>query len=184
MWQSIKTIVHFSKKTGLALIIILACAVSHSSLAEYRLGIGDKIKIDVYDEIDLGVTTTLSQSGNISYPFLGDLKIAGLTPKEVEQLIITGLKGAYLVDPQVSVTILEYRSFYINGEIKQSGSYPYQPGLTVRKAISLAGGFTDKASRAKITVIREQDSQNISTSVALDDLVNPGDTVIVGQGFF
>jgi protein involved in polysaccharide export with SLBB domain len=184
MWQLIRATIRSAKQAGVALITIAACITSHSALAEYRLGVGDKIKIDVYDEVDLGVSITLSQSGVISYPFLGDLKVMGLTPKEVEQLIISGLKGSYLVDPQVSVTIVEYRFFYINGEIRHSGGYPYQPGLTIRKAISLAGGFTEKASQTKITVIRERDSSSVSTSIALDDLVNPGDTVIVGQGFF
>jgi len=187
MQQLAKKISHLIKRSGFALAIILACSTSAysqpatlaSSPADYKLGTGDKIQIDVYDEVDLGMTTTISQSGNIAYPFLGDLKILGLTPKEVEQLITTGLKGTYLADPQVSVTIVEYRPFYITGEVKQSGAYAYQPGLTVRRAISLAGGFTDRASKTKVTIIREEGSKSTSTSAALDDLVNPGDTVSV-----
>jgi polysaccharide export outer membrane protein len=159
-------------------------AVANPVANEYRLGVGDKIQIEVYGEADLGVTTILSGSGVISYPFLGDLKITGFTPKEVGQLIATGLKGAYLVDPKVSVTILQYRPFYIYGEVKQSGGYPYQPGLTLRKAVSLAGGFTDRASTTKMSVIRETDAQRKPIPIALDDFVYPGDTVTIEQGFF
>jgi polysaccharide export outer membrane protein len=151
---------------------------------DYRLGIGDKIEIVVYDEPDLGVITTLSQSGVISYPFLGDLKITGLTSKEVEQLISSGLRGSYLVDPKVSLAILQYRPFYIQGEVKLSGGYPYQPGLTLRKAISLAGGFTERASQTKISVVREKGGKRNKLAITLDDFINPGDIITVEQSFF
>jgi polysaccharide export outer membrane protein len=152
--------------------------------SEYHLGVGDKIQVDVYGEEDLRLATTISPSGSIAYPFLGDLHVIGLTLKDVEQLITTGLKGGYLANPQVSVTIIEYRPFYIDGEVRQSGSYPYQPGLTLRKALSLAGGFTEKAAQTRMTVIRDSDPQKKSTPITLDDFVNPGDAINVGQHFF
>jgi len=165
-------------------IALCATADQAPTAIAYQLGVGDKIQIDVYDEPDLNVTTTLPESGTISYPFLGDLKITGLTPKQVEQLIGSGLKGSYLIDPKVSVTVLQYRPFYIHGEVKQSGGYPYQPGLSLRKAVSLAGGFTERASQTKITVIREKDNKQKSLLIKLDDLVYPGDTITVEQSFF
>lgn len=175
----------------LVLMVVLASIAGNAqsefspeSAAEYRLGAGDRVQIDVYDEVDLGMITTISQSGDIAYPFLGDLHVIELTPKEVERLITAGLKGAYLADPQVSVTIIEYRPFYIGGAVKNSGAYPYQPGLTLRKALSLAGGFTEKASQTKITVVRDSDHQKKSAAIALDDFVKPGDTINVGQSFF
>jgi polysaccharide biosynthesis/export protein VpsN len=193
MRQLAQTTNNLIKTCRLALTIMALCMLGHTyaepvnpelSPAGYKLGIGDKIQIDVYDETDLGMTTTISQTGKISYPFLGDLAVTGLTVKQVEELIISGLKGGYLADPQVSVTILEYRPVFVSGEVKQSGGYPYQPGLTVRKAVSLAGGFTGKASQKKITIIRDADPQRLSTPIALDDFVSPGDTIIIGQGLF
>jgi len=151
---------------------------------DYRLGVGDKVEITVYDEPDLGVVTTVPQTGIISYPFLGDLKVIGLTLKEVEQMISSGLKGAYLVDPKVSLTVREYRPFYIQGEVKISGQYAYQPELTLRKAISLAGGFTERASQTKISVIREKDGKRNKFTITLDDFIYPGDIITVEQSFF
>jgi len=190
LMQRLIGIIRQSAKISLPCLVIVVLisfsnfAHSQPSNMDYRLGVGDKIQIDVYDEADLGVVTTLSQTGIIAYPFLGDLKIVGLTVKEAQQLITDGLKGTYLVDPTVSVTVLQYRPFYIHGEVKQSGGYPYQPGLTLRKAVTLAGGFTERASVNKMSVIREADAKHKPTPITLDDLVNPGDTITIEMSFF
>jgi polysaccharide export outer membrane protein len=120
----------------------------------------------------------------ISYPFLGDITVQGLTPREVELHIINGLKGDYLINPKVSVEIIEYRPFYVNGEVAEPGGFPYQPGITVRKAISIAGGFTERASASKIYVIREGRSDDRPARVRLDEKVGPGDIITVEQSFF
>ena len=104
------------------------------SMSQYQLGSGDKINISVFGENDLSLEVRLPDVGTINYPFLGEVKLVGLTAAEVEQLIYTGLKGDYLINPSVSVTITEYRPFFIDGEVKRPGGYPYQPGLTVNKA--------------------------------------------------
>lgn len=191
MRQPDQTTAYRAKQFWRALFLLLAAVAANvyaeaqeALAAEYQLGTGDKIQIDVYDEPDLSISTTISPSGNIAYPFLGDLKVTALTLKQLEQLLVAGLKGAYLADPQVRVTIVEYRPVFVSGAVQQSGGYPYQPGLTVRKAVSLAGGLTSKASSKKITLIRETDKQKGPVPVALDDLVGPGDTIIIGQGFF
>ena len=103
------------------------------SMSQYQLGSGDKINISVFGENDLSLEVRLPDVGTINYPFLGEVKLVGLTAAEVEQLIYTGLKGDYLINPSVSVTITEYRPFFIDGEVKRPGGYPYQPGLTVNK---------------------------------------------------
>ena len=126
---------------------------------EYRLGTGDRIRIQVYNEDDLYLEATVSDSGIISYPFLGNIKVLSLTPSELENEITGKLKGDYLVNPKVSVDIIEYRQFYVNGEVQSPGGFPFQPGITVRKAISVAGGFRERASKEKIFVIREGSSE-------------------------
>ncbi len=77
------------------------------------------------------------------------IKVTGMTIKQVEQHVYQGLKGDYFVEPNVFVGIVQYRPFYIHGEVKKPGGYPYQPGMTVNQAIALAGGLTERASREK-----------------------------------
>jgi len=107
----------------------------------YLLGEGDRISIQVFDEPDLTMESQLGASGTINYSYLGDLQVAGKTSQQVERQITQLLQDGYLVNPSVNVTILGYRPFFINGEVRSPGSYPYQPGLTLDKAIALAGGF-------------------------------------------
>jgi len=151
---------------------------------EYRLSTGDKIRIQVYDEADLYLETRVNDSGVISYPFLGTIKVAGMTPGQIEEHITSRLKGDYLINPRVSVDILEYRQFYVNGEVQAPGGFPFQPGITVRKAISVAGGFRERASKDKIFIIREGQSDNNPTKAGLDEKVRPGDIITVEESFF
>jgi len=154
----------------------------NAALSDYKLGSGDHISIHVFGEEDLSLEVVLSDAGTISYPFLGELSIKGKTIGWLERLITDGLKGPYLVDPKVNVTVTEYRQFYIHGEVKQSGGYSFQPGLTVRKAITLAGGFSERASKNKIFVVREGVAEPIQAS--LDERILPGDTITVEDSFF
>ena len=149
----------------------------------YVLGPGDKIEIRVYGQDELTIETLLSNSGQINYPFFGEIKVTGLTVKEVEQLIYKGLKGDYLVNPNVYVHIVDYRPFYIHGEVAKPGGYPFQPGLTVNQAIALAGGLTERASKDKIFLIKES-NKNSQTKANLTYKVNAGDTIIIKQRFF
>jgi len=151
---------------------------------KYLLGTGDMVRIQVYDEEDLYLETRVSDTGTISYPFLGELKVQGLSLVNLEELITSRLKGDYLINPKVSVDMVEYRQFYIHGEIEDAGGFPYQPGLTVRKAISLAGGFKERASKDKIYIIHDDSATSEPIKVTLDDTVRPGDVITIEQSFF
>jgi polysaccharide export outer membrane protein len=154
-------------------------------LSNYKLAAGDVITIRVFGEDDLSrEKVRLSDAGTIPYPVLGEVKALGLTIGEIERSITKGLDGRYLINPRVSVTIEEYRPFYINGMVERPGGYPYQPGLTVLKAASLAGGFKERASFSKISIIRENDPQNKPQKVDINSQVNPGDTVFIEESFF
>ena len=156
-----------------------------NSLSNYRLGSGDVISIQVLGEEDLKrEKIRLSDAATISYPILGEIRLYGKTVAELETLIREGLTGRYLVNPQVTVTIVEYRSFFINGQVEKPGGYAYMPGLTVRKAVSLAGGFKERASKEKIFVIRDDDPKKTSTRVSQDETVHPGDIITVEESFF
>lgn len=149
----------------------------------YRIGVGDRVRIDVRGEPDLSVEFAVGQTGTINYPFLGDLPVAGQTVDQLQDRIDRGLRSGYLVNPDVRVLITEYRKFYINGEVKAPGGYSFIAGLTVRQAAALAGGFTERASMNKITVYREA-TPAAPQAANLDTPVNPGDTVVVAQGLF
>ena len=151
---------------------------------EYRLSTGDKVRIQVYNEDDLYLETRVNDTGIISYPFLGTIKVAGKTPTQIEEYITSKLKGDYLIDPKVSVDIIEYRQFYVNGEVQAPGGFPFQPGITVRKAISVAGGFRERAARDQVFIIREGQSDNTPARVDLDEKVQPGDIITVEESFF
>jgi polysaccharide export outer membrane protein len=156
-----------------------------SLLSTYKLAAGDVITIRVFGEDDLSRDKIrVSDGGTIPYPALGELKALGMTIGEIEHTITTGLKGGYLVNPRVSVHIEEYRPFYINGMVDKPGGYPFQPGLTVLKASSLAGGFKERASFSKISIIREGDPKSQRQKADLNSPVYPGDTVFVDESFF
>ncbi|MCP8690028.1 polysaccharide biosynthesis/export family protein [Marinobacterium sedimentorum] len=152
---------------------------------QYSLGSGDVISINVFGEADLSLDKVrLNDTGKFSYPFLGDIDAAGKTASQLEQQLVSGLKGDYLVAPRVSVRILEYRDFFVNGEVKSPGGYPFKPGLTLRKAIALAGGFTERASKSKLSVIRDLDADRTPQPASLETRIMPGDLITIEQSFF
>ena len=141
----------------LFLWLAAAAALAQATDSGYRLGPGDRIIIKVFGEEDLSMDFRLNDTGRLNYPFLGELVVQGLTVAELEQRITRGLRGSYLRDPAVTVSIAEYRPFFLYGEVQKPGGIPYQPKLTVERAIALGGGFTERASRSKIEVIRASD---------------------------
>jgi polysaccharide export outer membrane protein len=156
-----------------------------SILSTYKLAAGDVLTIRVFGEDDLSRDKIrLSDAGTIPYPALGEIRALGLTIGELERTITAGLKNGYLVNPKVSVQIEEYRPFYINGMVEKPGGYPFQPGLTVLKASSLAGGFKERASMSKITIIREKAQKAEKEKATLETPVFPGDTVFIDESFF
>ena len=180
--------VFFSKLNIRLSIFLSVCVVLFSANANaidrYLLDTGDTINISVFGEPELSKQTLLSDSGNITYPFLGEISVRGLTVVELEKAIHDGLKGDYLINPNVSVAIVQYRPFFIDGEVKKDGAYPYQPGLTVAKAVTLAGGFTERASKSKIYLIQSDDPSQTANLVKLNAKVGPGDIITVKQSFF
>ena len=152
---------------------------------EYVLGVGDVISIRVFGgEEDLRFDRVrLNDRATLTFPF-GDFKAFGRTTRELESDITAELKGQFLLKPRVWVNIEEYRPFYMQGEIARPGAYPYQPGLTVRRAIIIAGGFRERAAKDKISVVREQDKTSTPVKVNLTSQVRPGDTITVEESFF
>ncbi|MGH8461594.1 MAG: polysaccharide biosynthesis/export family protein [Stenotrophobium sp.] len=174
------------------MLAVLAGQTAHAAVqyhpvnpaAEYRLGIGDVVRVEVRDEPDLTIEVQLQADGLIKYPFLGSLRASGITVTQLQREITAGLRAGYLVNPDVRVRVISYRPFYVTGQVVRAGGYPYVLGLTVEKAAALAGGFTDRASMKKIYVIREGYTQAQRQKVTLDTPVYPGDTIVVEEGLF
>jgi len=166
------------------LFILFGAALSATEPGNYRLGTGDSIRIHVFQEEDLTIETKIGDTGTITYPLLGEIQVTGLTVSQLEKKIHSGLKDGYLVNPQVSISVAEYRQFFINGEVKSPGAYSYVPGLTVRKAISLAGGFAERAAKDNILILHEGSKDSKPVRGKIDDKVRPGDIITVEQSFF
>ena len=171
-------------KNWWVVLLALLCFTAVANEAEnYKLGAGDVIVIQVFGEDELKLETQLTDSGTVNYPFLGTIKVVGMSIKELEQHVYNGLKPDYFVEPNVFVGIVQYRPFYIHGEVKKPGGYPYQPGMTVNQAIALAGGLTERASKEKIEISREGDKNNTQTGT-LNTKISAGYTITIEQRFF
>ena len=161
----------------------------------YRVGIGDLLEIEVYDEPDLTKEVRVLTDGTVSFPLLGSVQAASLTIGELEQAVTKRLAEKYLVSPQVTVSVKEFSRVFIFGEVKNPGSFPIYGKLTVFEAITLAGGLTQVANPSKVKIIRQEGSEEVSIEADLDKLTKKGDIsqdkelkandrVIVPRSFF
>ncbi|MCM2678536.1 polysaccharide biosynthesis/export family protein [Echinimonas agarilytica] len=150
----------------------------------YLLGPGDRIKVHVYNESDLSIETEIGRSGNISFPFLGEVRAEGFTVLQLAQEIERGLLGDYLVDPHVQVSVVQYRPFFIHGQVNSPGGYPYQPGLTIDMAIALAGGLKERASKDKWFIRRATEEHEKRYKAKRETFVMAGDIIEISESFF
>lgn len=149
----------------------------------YRLGSGDKLRIGVFGEPDLSGEFDVTGNGIVSLPLIGQVKASGLTLDEFEGEIRGKLTDGYLTNPKVTVEVLNYRPFYIIGEVSKAGEYPYTDGMTVLNAVAVAGGFTYRANDAQVYITRnggKETAYQVSQSIR----VLPGDIVRVPERFF
>lgn len=152
--------------------------------SQYRLSSDDVISVIVFDEPELSLKESrVSSSGTISMPLIGQVSVKGLTVNEAESLVTKKYLGDFLKNPDVSISVIEYRQFYVNGEVDEPGGYSYREGMTVERAITLAGGFTERGSRTNIILVREGNTQRIE-EVKLNEKVFPGDVITVKESFF
>ncbi|MDQ6993040.1 MAG: polysaccharide biosynthesis/export family protein [Mariprofundus sp.] len=168
----------------LSMMLLYCGAAMATSMDDYKLNAGDKIKIHVFGEPDMDIDARLGSSGNIRYPFLGEIHISGMTMAELEKQVTHDLEQGFLVDPQVRVSMEEFRPFYVNGKVAKPGAYPYQPGLSVRKAVSLAGGLTTEADENKVFLIHADDSKKRENKIEMSAEMGPGDILTVKQSYF
>lgn len=150
----------------------------------YRLGTGDKLKVTVYGEDDLSGEFLVDGSGQVQLPLVGQVKAATLTIHEFVAEVTKSLQEGYLKDPKVSVEVLNYRPFYIIGEVNKPGEYPFESGLNVLGAIALAGGYTYRANDNDVYVRRAGSDKEERLTAGSATKVYPGDIIRVAERLF
>ena len=151
---------------------------------EYHLGAGDKVRIIVFGEESLTGEFFVSSAGTVSFPLIGDIPAEGLTIPQLQKAIETKLADGYLKEPKVSAEVLNYRPFYILGEVMKPGEYPYTSGLTVLNAVATAEGFTYRADTHKVFIKRATSQGEHEFPLTTATPVEPGDTIRIGERFF
>ena len=159
-------------------------AVEPARLGDYRLGSSDKIRVLVFNEPDLSGEFTVNSDGTLSYPLIGSVAVAGHTTSEVRDMLEQRLAGGYLKTPQVSIDVIEFRPYFIFGEVNKPGNYPYTADLTVMKAVATANGFTYRADQKHVYLRHEGQSQETKYEVTSDLPLKPGDTIRIGERYF
>ncbi len=159
-------------------------ASAPDSISAYTLGSGDKVRVTVFGHEDLSGEFEVDGSGNISLPLIRNVKAEGLTVRQLEQSITERLSPDYLINPSVSVEVLNYRPFYIYGEVTKPGSYPFVNGMTVVNAVAMAGGFTYRARTGSVRIVRAGDPQRKPVDADKDTPVLPGDIIEVPERYF
>jgi len=158
-------------------------AFSAAQTDAYRLGAGDKLRVNVYNEPSLSGEFEVDGSGYVALPLIGEIYARELTVRELEQQVTAALEGDYLVSPRVSVEVTNYRPFYIIGEVNNPGRYAYVDGMTVMNAVAMAGGFTYRARESRAE-IKRQGQEEVDRNAAPDTPVMPGDVITIPERFF
>ena len=150
----------------------------------YTLDSGDQIRVFIYGQPNLSRIYTVDGAGYISIPLISGVAARGLTTFDLERKIAARLARDLVRDPQVSIEITTHRPFYILGEVRTAGRYPFAAGLTARRAVAIAGGFTPRADKHDIKVTRTLDSVRQTMALGLDEDVLPGDVITIEERWF
>ncbi len=170
--------------TSYAATVQQPAAAATSSVAAYRLGSGDKVKVNVFGEADLSGEFLVGDNGRIDLPLIGAVQARGQTVTQFQNAVVARYSGGYLKDPKVSVSVLNYRPFFIQGEVGKGGEYPYKAGLTIQNAVAIAGGYTYRANTGKAFVRRAGQDREVEIQTNQRVAINPGDIIRVPERFF
>ena len=150
----------------------------------YTLDSGDKLRVVVFGQEALSNNYTVDAQGQVTIPLIGAVNAQGLTTTQLGNAIAGRLKQSFIRDPSVAVEIEVYRPFFVLGEVAYPGQYPYVPNMTVENAIAIAGGFTPRASRDKVTITRKMQGAPTRIVLPLRQPLRPGDTIEVSERWF
>jgi polysaccharide export outer membrane protein len=150
----------------------------------YLLDTADRLRIFVYGQPNLSRIYVVDHGGWITVPLIGAVKARGITTFDLERSLKARLGTQYVKDPQVTVDVQQNRPFFILGEVKNAGQYPYVSGMTVKTAIAIAGGYSERANENRIQITRRVNGLVERMDVPDDYVVKPGDTLQVYERFF
>ena len=150
----------------------------------YLLDSGDRLRVTVFGQQNLSRIYPVDPSGYISMPLIGAVKVRGMSTFQAEERISNILKQKYIKDPKVSVEVAASRPFFILGEVRNAGQFPYVAGMTAQTAIAIAGGFTPRAKKKRIQLVRHVNGASYTRTVPLNVKILPGDTITVQERFF
>lgn len=180
---------------GLLLTSVTACgggamiagdttgAVASDVQPEYELGSGDKIRVNVFGEDTLSGEYLVNGAGRVALPLIGEVPAVGLTVGQFSDAVAARLRDGYINEPRVSAEVLNYRPFYILGEVGSPGTYPYTNELTVLNAVATAGGFSYRADQRRVFIRRAGESVEREVPLTTTTVVSPGDTIRIGERF-
>jgi polysaccharide export outer membrane protein len=158
-------------------------AAQHTINRPYTLHTNDQLHVQVYNEQTITGDYTVDSAGYLSIPVAGRVRAAGLTVEQLERRIARQLNGAILKDARVNIQIATYAPFYIRGEVKKPGEFPYKPGLTVADAVALAGGYTYRADEKSVVVRPSGSDGQLTRPTDANPPVSPGDNITVPERF-
>lgn len=179
----------------LQLIVVLlalplaACAANSGKVTTYpaevrgpyTLDAGDLVQVTVYGDDSLSKTYKVDEAGMISVPLIGTVPVRGLTTQAAGGAIAARLAAGLMRSPNVTVSMDTYRPFFIQGAVRSAGQFAYVPGMTVRAAVSTAGGYSDSANRSRAVIYRRQGDAMVQAGVDLDYPIHPGDTIVIAE---
>lgn len=170
----------------LLLVPLAACALNGPRIipkdqldTTYTLDAGDVVKVQVYGDDSISRSYRVDDAGRIAFPLIGPVMVRGMTTERAAAAIASGLANGYMRSPNVTAEVDTYRPFYISGTVATPGQFPYVPGMTVRAAVSTAGGFADGAPHTRVTLIRMQDGEMVKSRVDIDFPILAGDSIVV-----
>lgn len=162
----------------------LPAELAAQGASEYRLGLGDKVRVSVYGEQDLSGEFQVSANGAVTMPLVGDVPAVGLTARQLEQRLTERYRQGYLRDPRIAVEVYDFRPYYVLGEVERPGRYPALEGTTLLGAIATAGGYTYRADQKRVFIRRAGDETEYQVDPTQQLAVAPGDVIRVGERYF
>lgn len=158
--------------------------VNQRQVEQYKLGTGDRLRLIVFGEDNLSGEFIVNGSGNVSLPLIGEIRAENKSTTELKDSIESALANGYLKQPRINIELLNYRPFYVLGEVETSGEYPYLEGMTVLNAVATAGGFTYRANKKVVYIKRPGATSEQQFALTATTPVQPGDTIRIGERLF
>jgi len=155
-----------------------------AEIGEYRLGAGDALRVIVFGEEQLSGEFRVDGSGKVAMPLIGEVQAKDRTTRELEADIANRLSQGYVRDARVNVEVMNHRPFFILGEVRNPGQYPFVNGMTALSAVAMAGGYTYRAKEDYVLITRGNDPQKQLRRAPITTPVMPDDVVRVPERYF